>query len=728
MQFFTDFFGTLREGEAVHIRAFNRKNGEVGSSWHKDPEKIVQGPTEGWDVYFGVNPVRENGKGKAAVTRIHMLHADMDFKHFASEDAAKRVLWGFELKPTFVVHSGGGYHVYWRLAEEGLENNPANVAYVESLMSRLYERLGGLDKVQDISRILRVPGTYNHKYDEPRESKALFQQDNSYTLADFERVLPEPEPDLPREVAGERNYRLPTEDEIRELLSYVPAQQDYRDWLKILVAVHSVYPDERGVRLIQEWSPSKDSFGQDNTAEKFASFHSTRTTVGTLYKSAMDHGWEPPKGPKLRVVHNRVVKPESKKIVLREWARMLDGYPPLERAEMPHYMRLLHEYMTPLTRPFMHDWTEMLFLSFYSAMWPRTRFENLNLSLWFLGLAPQGVGKSISLDELSAIFRDIAFQREQDIPLFTSGTTRGMANRLSGQGKQLLCVFSEYVGFLKSLNADHNSGMKEVMCDLYDGRSFSHQKAEDTIAGDEPFIVVAGTTTVEAFRENAKREDMLNGYMSRFLFAAPDVLDIQPSGMHRLEERQEVASLLAEHVQTYSHIDRVEFAGGPNPPLLKQYIEGLGLNTGTARNLDEEVGKEVEIPWGRVIARIKKLASLLELLEEKPNVDEAQGVLKVHDRNLALAIRLAHRGAAYHKRALGFMFLAKDDEAVQKVTKQLEKRGQMGVRELIQYTHLEGMVIERALKLLQQEGLADYNETGNSVRRKRYWFLVPQEV
>ena len=68
----------------------------------------------------------------------------------------------FSLLPSILVHSGGGFQAYWLLREPlGLENG--NYSHVEAIMKRLNLALGGDVGTQDISRILRLPGTLNMK-------------------------------------------------------------------------------------------------------------------------------------------------------------------------------------------------------------------------------------------------------------------------------------------------------------------------------------------------------------------------------------------------------------------------------------------------------------------------------------------------------------------------------------------------------------------------------------
>jgi len=115
---------------------------------------------EDYDVYFGVCPrVRPQGR-KEDVTHAPGFWADLDFKRFADGEAgALRKLAGFPIKPSWIVATGGGWHLYWKLAEV--------VRWDASMQGRLRGIVKMLDAdiaATDCARVLRLAGTFNHKY------------------------------------------------------------------------------------------------------------------------------------------------------------------------------------------------------------------------------------------------------------------------------------------------------------------------------------------------------------------------------------------------------------------------------------------------------------------------------------------------------------------------------------------------------------------------------------
>jgi hypothetical protein len=68
--------------------------------------------------------------------------------------------------------------------------------------------------------------------------------------------------------------------EIRQALQKIPPDCPYDEWFVACAAVHSVFPGEEGIRLIEDWSPGY----RGEVASKFKSFTTDRgITLRSLY-------------------------------------------------------------------------------------------------------------------------------------------------------------------------------------------------------------------------------------------------------------------------------------------------------------------------------------------------------------------------------------------------------------------------------------------------------------
>ena len=91
---------------------------------------------------------------------------------------------------------------------------------------------------------------------------------------------------------GERLDAGTNEADVARALACLPPQGDYNtDWLPILMAVYDAFPDERGIALIEAWSPGYPG----EVARKWRSFE-TRPgqpiTVATLFHRAKQFGYQ----------------------------------------------------------------------------------------------------------------------------------------------------------------------------------------------------------------------------------------------------------------------------------------------------------------------------------------------------------------------------------------------------------------------------------------------------
>jgi len=127
------------------------------------------------DVYVRVTPLLRKlpyGRGKKGDTAgSNVLWIDRDVASTEIKETVLSRLKKFDPAPTMIVDSGGGFHAYWQLR--------AFVTDLDAIVSRnkwLAQRLGG-DSCWDITRVLRIPGTYNRKHQDNVRLVALVHSD-----------------------------------------------------------------------------------------------------------------------------------------------------------------------------------------------------------------------------------------------------------------------------------------------------------------------------------------------------------------------------------------------------------------------------------------------------------------------------------------------------------------------------------------------------------------------
>jgi len=198
-----EFLDALQpEGNGIFTELRSMQNGQVFQDFiplHAHDvlaEAALKRDADGWDSYFGVLPRwKASGSAEDCVPNIGVLWADIDNKAVGGTHLAALMRVGaLNLTPSIIVDSGNGIHAYWLLG------HLAPFARVKPLMQGLQSAIGS-DHVHDAPRVLRLPGTHNHKgchHDVEHLSPMCkpvrllhFEPERRYRLSDFDDFTPE---------------------------------------------------------------------------------------------------------------------------------------------------------------------------------------------------------------------------------------------------------------------------------------------------------------------------------------------------------------------------------------------------------------------------------------------------------------------------------------------------------------------------------------------------------
>ena len=719
-QFFRALFD-LEEGETINIRTLHARSGRPGKQGFlatvEEAVAFVASMPSDMEIYFGVNPRVGRDGTKAGVSWCQLLHADVDSKRYASRDDTFNAIVAFELEPTIVVDSGNGFHVYWLLSEA---LPPEEFDRAETMMRRIHLAFGGLDATQDVSRILRVPGTWNNKDPRnPKKVRVVFQQvQNRYCLCDFDQQLP----GLPAQIDHREvtevvaDHERPSLELLAELLRHINPCLPQDQYFLIWAAVAYYYPDEDGLRLVDEWSSeARANNGQSCSPRTDPGKHwrykrqtGRVSTLGTLIYHAKQGGYVPPARQNLivRAKSGNLVSNLRKHREAQLTSKLSDIVNPTYD-DLPHYVKLFYDYLGPLAEPFPRDYSTFMILGFLSILWPKVRFENLNMAVWVVSSVESGSGKNKVTDALyNVIERTTAVPTE----LYTSGTAEGMYRVLrdeDGQGGRVMFAYlREYGHFLASLKREHMAGARGVLCNLYDGANIHHRLARTEVIVTEPYVVLIGTTTPRAIVDNLTRDDLEGGFASRCWLLANDYVN-EDNNHHPSEAAQkELAALLDQHVADHAHVRvaRFDVPEGSVPQAYLDYCASVGIGTGEVRTFADALN-DPKSPMGRHAARIKKVAAGLELAELIPQVQD--GVLVVREKNLLLAIALIRRGMVYQEIVYSNISSTDEERWMNSIQRVLDKAGPDGLTraQLMQNAHVKARDLKELLGAMEEAGL-----------------------
>jgi len=142
------------------------------------------------NIYYGVAARRNDDGSKDGIIQIPALWIDLDLYKLTDEEkgASRQRYREFPLKATFIIDSGGGRYLLWVLKDHASKKE---IPKVENLLKRLASFFHGDMSATDASRILRMPGSLNHKYQHtPQVVIKEFHSERQYAIDDFD-ILPE---------------------------------------------------------------------------------------------------------------------------------------------------------------------------------------------------------------------------------------------------------------------------------------------------------------------------------------------------------------------------------------------------------------------------------------------------------------------------------------------------------------------------------------------------------
>lgn len=252
------------------------------------------------DCYFSVGlqeaMLGSNKRGTAdTVCSIPGFWFDLDVKSDVhsqeklpeSVDVALEFIADLPLEPTSIVKTGYGVHAYWLFdknwAFSGDEehNRAAKLAagWQEYLINLAREKGWRLDNTSDLSRVLRIPGTLNHKSVEkgfestPRPVQLLENSTSRYSPEEFAPYTNAPNNDRPENEASNDadNSNKPDLDEIVEGCAWLQHCRDEAqrlpepEWMAALSIVGRCVD---GRELAHEWSSPYPDYDATETDRK----------------------------------------------------------------------------------------------------------------------------------------------------------------------------------------------------------------------------------------------------------------------------------------------------------------------------------------------------------------------------------------------------------------------------------------------------------------------------
>jgi hypothetical protein len=227
------------------------------STFHKNVEDAAKAAAEAkGDIYFGCCgcPPGLSENQRASIDQVNCIFgvwADIDVRDNVhkkknlppDEKSAMKIIEEMPFKPSAIIFTGHGFHVWWFLAEP-MEINTAEerqraTRLVQGWGELLKQKAKGhnwiVDPVFDLARILRPPGSFNHKRNQKVSTAIRMLNGSRYLADDLEDYIPE---NIKEDISDAAQVKLQEGDYRLDAMADPPA-----DKLALLIANDSTFYD-----------------------------------------------------------------------------------------------------------------------------------------------------------------------------------------------------------------------------------------------------------------------------------------------------------------------------------------------------------------------------------------------------------------------------------------------------------------------------------------------------
>ena len=262
----------FREDDRLAVVLVHKRSGHI-TQRIGTAERIASDQFQAWlrymnreknEVYIAMNVLNPEAHGRTKADVAEIRHLYLDFDHNGDE-ALKAMKERSDL-PTpnhLITSSPGRYQAIWRVEGFGKEQ-------AEGLMRAMVRDLGADPAATDSSRVMRIPGFYNHKRATPNFVTIQNLNDNVYRPEQFPNLAAD---DPARMLVRAQSF------ELRSRPTGTPESQSERDWRFALRSLSRGKDPDAVMRDIEAYRPDKANPG-------YYARHTVEKALGVLKTSS----------------------------------------------------------------------------------------------------------------------------------------------------------------------------------------------------------------------------------------------------------------------------------------------------------------------------------------------------------------------------------------------------------------------------------------------------------
>jgi hypothetical protein len=622
------------------------------------------------------------------------------------------------VEPSILIESSPGrWQALWKFAEP----QPSYVAEDVSKRIAYYHGPDGADRSGwDLTQMLRVPGTPNHKYSGKPAVRLADANRGLYLLEDFESYpelkhaeflkvpMPKPE-DLPE--SSEAIFEKHRATLIPTAITIANTEPD-GTWSEALWRLEMML-FECGLSREEVFVVARESkcnkYARDGKDETFLWIEVCRASVKHQENTNQVFFQGATIGPLLTEEEEREAA-EQEGFVERyiEWASGLGD------AATQYHQAGAFTILSALLSGRVNLPTS------YGTVVP---------NLWFMILGDTTLTRKSTAMDLAI---DLVMEVDQDVVLATDGSVEGLMQQLEARPKRpSIFLRDEFSGLLEMITKrDYYAGMAEVLTKLYDGKMQKRVLRKETVTVRDPILLILAGGIRNRVQSLLTHEHVSSGFIPRFVFitAESDTSRIKPLGPPTARDVGNKDVLVREME------DLITFYGEAKKIRIKALGESVSQNQAFHAELSPGA-------W----ARYNKLeADLVEcgLHSEKPDLMTplfdrlAKSGLKaavllaaarqreesvvVEEVDILHAIRYVEQWRAYAIEVVNGIGKTVFERDLDKILQAVIRRPGIGRAQLMQSYHLTAQAANQVFDTLQQRGQVTMIRTDGTGRQTYY--------
>lgn len=712
---FFDYLFEEREGFLciAHAPKINKeKFKEKFYSWPDQREAMgsyLESIKLGNNVWFGVNLFRMTKRSRDYAVPTNLVWADLDYCDPGL------------ITPTpqcRIESSPRKFQAFWRLDEQ---IDPLEAQTLSKRIAYAYSEQGADKSGWDIEQLLRVPFTYNYKYD------------NGSVEVPLVTILSKFEARLPVEVFKEVTVVTP-----EEKLEETEAMPDIMALPKVENIIYAKQNELRKTSFVDTFreEPTQDyssalwhliniclEVGMTKE-ETFAVALEAKCNKYARDNRPISHLWREVLKAELKQKSLQVMFDDPKPLVI---PAIFDGKQPPESV-IDNYKEWAVQATDAVEE--YHEVACCILLSCIasSGLYLSMSFNKFYPNLWALILGDSTLTrKTTAMNMAMAFVADI----DRDVVISTGGSTEGILTQLAGRANKV-SVFArdEVAGLIDEMNnKSYLAGMSETLTRLYDVPDFhTHTLRKEQIVISNPLFVFFGGGIRDKMYTSLNEQHVMSGFLPRFLVVGgnADFDKIRPAQLLAPglgEVRRQLLDKFTDIHTVYNEDAVLEIPEAGSSVLIPRTTEVVIEDKAFAyfQDIQMLMAKEAhessfalmaQPTFDRMAWSALKMAMLFAAARQKPK----DGKIKVKMKDMQAAAYYIQKWGTHMIDLIQNVGRSTPERTIMRVLEHLKRRSGCTRSELSTHHHLNKRELDIVLDTLEDRGQIRKEKIGNGYR------------